>query len=63
YLEAFFVESMADLEKMNARNGELFNEFMPNEEDRKAFGEKNGKYYTGIHSDSIYTYIAELAKN
>ncbi|NND52353.1 MAG: hypothetical protein HKN54_08095 [Flavobacteriaceae bacterium] len=63
FVEAFYVESMEDLAKMNARNNELFNEFMPNEEDRKAFGQKNGKYYTGTHSDAIYTYIAELAKN
>ena len=63
YVEAFFVDSLADLAKMNARSGELFNEFLPDEEARKAFGEKNGKYYTGVHGDSIYTFIAELSKN
>jgi len=62
YVEAFFVDSMDDLEKMLDRNGELFRAHWTDEAAREEFGEKNGKYYTGIHGDYIYTYVAELSK-
>lgn len=62
YVEAFFVDSLADLEKMQERNGELFREHWVDEEARKTYGEKNSKYYTGRHGDYIYTLVAGLSK-
>ncbi len=62
YVEAFFVESMDALEKMLDQNGELFSEHWADEAAREEFSENNSKYYTGVHGDYIYTYIAELAK-
>ena len=62
YVEAFFVASLDELEKMLARSGELFEEHWSDEAAREEFGKKNAKYYTGVHGDYIYTYIAELAK-
>ncbi|MEJ2113119.1 MAG: hypothetical protein P8X62_05295 [Flavobacteriaceae bacterium] len=62
YGEAFFFESMSDMEKMFDRNGELFRAHWDTEEARKAYGEKAGKYYTGVHGDAIYTHVLELSK-
>ena len=62
YGEAFFFESMSDMEKMFDRNGELFRAHWDTEEARKAYGKKAGKYYTGVHGDRIYTHVLELSK-
>lgn len=60
--EAFYVNSVADLDKMLDRQGELFEEAFPDEEERKKVGENMGKYFTGMHRDYIYTYISGLSK-
>lgn len=62
FVEAFIVSSLADLEKMQERSGELFRAHWADEDARKAFGEKNSKYYTGVHGDYIYTLVAGLSK-
>ncbi len=62
YVEAFFFNSMDDLDNMFERNGELVKEAWPDEEARKEMGEKASKYYTGVHGDYIYTLVEELSK-
>ncbi|MGB5321311.1 hypothetical protein [Lutimonas sp.] len=62
FLEAFYVDSLTDLDKMLDRLGELPEEAWPDEASRKEMGEKMSKYYTGIHSDYIYTYVSGLSK-
>jgi hypothetical protein len=62
FLEAFYVSSMADLDKMGERNNELAKAYMPDEAKREAFGKKYGKYFTGVHGDYIYSVIKELRK-
>lgn len=62
FVEAFFVDSLADLDKMFDRMGELAKEAWPDEEARKARGEKFSKYFTGVHGDAIYKNIHELTK-
>jgi hypothetical protein len=62
YLEAFYVDSLADLDKMLDNLGKLSKEAWPDEAARKEMGKKMGKYYTGIHSDFIYTYVSGLSK-
>ena len=61
FIEAFFVDSMCDLEKMFDRNGELFNQAWSGDA-AKERGKKWGKYFNGIHGDTAYTLIAELSK-
>ncbi|WP_242202105.1 hypothetical protein [Aestuariivivens insulae] len=61
-VEAFVVESLADLDKMFERNQELSKEAWPEEEARKARGKKVGKYFTGVHGDYIYQSVHELSK-
>jgi len=62
FLEAFYVDSLADLDKMLDNNGTLAEAAWPDEADRTEMGEKMSKYYTGIHGDYIYTYVSGLTK-
>lgn len=62
YVEAFMVNSMADLDQMSVRNNELFKEHWTDEEARKEVGKKTGKYFTGVHGDYIYTLVSGLSK-
>lgn len=62
FVEAFFLDSMTDLDNMFNRNQELAKEAWPDESARKARGKKMGKYFTGVHGDYIYTFIAGLSK-
>jgi len=62
FVEAFFLESLGDLDKMFDRFDELIKETYPDEKVRKERGKKQGRYFTGVHSDYIYTYIAGLSK-
>lgn len=62
FIEAYIVDSMADLDKMLDRNIELAKEAWPDENKRKARGEKMRKYFTGVHGDYIYTSVAGLSK-
>jgi len=62
YVEAFYVDSLADLDKMFDRGPELAKEAWPDEKARKERGKKYGKYFTGVHSDFVYSYVPELSK-
>ena len=61
FIEAFFVDSMCDMEKMFDKNGELIGQAWPGDSGKQR-GEKWGKYFTGVHGDAAYTLIAELSK-
>ena len=62
YMEAFFLNSLGDMDKMFDRNSELFKEHWTTEEARDAFGDNNSKYYTGLHGDRVYTSVFGLSK-
>lgn len=62
FVEAYFFDSAADLDKMFDRSDELMKESWPDEEARKERGKKVGKYFTGVHGDAIYTMIYGLSK-
>jgi hypothetical protein len=62
FIEAFYLESMDDLENMGAGNGDKFKTKWPDEAERQAFFKSYNKYFTGEHGDAIYTRIAELSK-
>lgn len=61
FVEAFFVDSMCDLQKMFDQNGELIEQAWPDAAGKER-GKKWGKYFTGEHGDAAYTLIAELSK-
>lgn len=62
FTEVFVVESLADLENALTKNGDLFKATWNDDAKRKAFGEKRGKYFTGVHGDYIYKLVHELTK-
>ncbi|MDC8001717.1 hypothetical protein POV26_11770 [Aequorivita todarodis] len=61
FIEAFFVDSMCDMEKMFDKNSELIDQAWPGDTGKQR-GKKWGKYFTGIHGDAAYTLVAELSK-
>lgn len=62
FVEAFFLDSLADLDKMFDKDTELYEAHWKDEASRKADEEKSAKYFDGRHGDYIYTYVAGLAK-
>ncbi|MDO7170881.1 hypothetical protein [Mariniflexile sp. AS56] len=61
-VEAIFLESLADMDKMFDSFEELSKKAWPDEAARKARGKKYDKYFTGVHGDAVYKLIAELSK-
>lgn len=57
FVEAFMLDSMDDLDDMLSKNGELFRAYMTDEDKRKEYWDKLGKYFTGIHGDYVYTMV------
>lgn len=62
FIEAFIVESLADIDKMFDKNTELNKAKWSDENVRKSRGKKMSKYFTGVHGDYIYTAVAGLSK-
>ncbi len=62
FVEAFWLDSMDDLDNMLERMGELWREHNPDEKAREEKGKRNAKYFTGVHGDYIYNYVAGLSK-
>ncbi|MDC6352492.1 hypothetical protein PP178_13105 [Zeaxanthinibacter sp. PT1] len=61
-VEAFYVDSMDELDKMYDKNNELFMAKWDTEEAREEMQAMASKYFTGIHGDYIYTMVPELRK-
>lgn len=62
FVEAFFFDSLADLEKSHDKEEELTKAAWPKEEDRKHFFDELKKSFTGIHADYIYLNVPSLTK-
>lgn len=62
FMEAFFFDSMADLEKSGEKIDELIKSTWPNDKDADAFFDELEKSFTGKHSDYIYRNIPSLSK-
>ena len=62
YIEAIYIDSIADLDKMFDRSDELMKAAFPDNEANKAKGKAWGKYFTGVHGDYLYTFIHDLSK-
>ncbi|AJR02594.1 hypothetical protein [Siansivirga zeaxanthinifaciens] len=61
-MESFFVDSLADLDKMFDSYPELMKKAWPDEAVRKEKGEIFNKYFTGVHGDFVYKQVKELTK-
>lgn len=62
YIEAYFLDSVSDLDKMFDRDDELMKEAFPDTEENKAMGKAWQSYFTGVHGDYLYTFIHDLSK-
>lgn len=62
FVEAFIVESLADIDKMFKKDTELYKAKWSDKNVRKARGKKMSKYFTGVHGDYIYTSVTGLSK-
>jgi len=62
FIEAYYFDSLADLDKMFDRNDELFNAHWSDDAAKKEMNDKGGKYFTGVHGDVVYSVIPELRK-
>ncbi|WP_194766616.1 hypothetical protein [Tamlana sp. I1] len=60
--EAFFLDSMDDLEKMQQGYDDLFNKAWPQGHLRKKHMALKDKYFSKTREDAIYEFIAELSK-
>lgn len=61
-IEAYFLDSMTDLDKMFEGLPDLYKSAWPDEKEREARGKKIGKYFTGVHGDAVYTWVYGLSK-
>lgn len=62
FVEAFLLDSLADIVKMIEKTSELNNAKWTDENTRNTRRDKMRKYFTGVHGDYIYTAIAGLSK-
>lgn len=62
FTRAIAFNSLDDMDKSAAKNNELFKKHWSDEEKRKEFNKKIGKYFTPIHGDYIYSSVPELSK-
>lgn len=62
FMEAFFYDSLADMEKSSDKIDELIKSTWPNEKDADAFFDELEKTFTGKHGDYIYRNVPSLSK-
>lgn len=62
FLEAFYYDSLSDLEKSNTKQTELIKSAWSKEEERKVFFDDLNKAFTGLHGDFIYHNEPSLSK-
>ncbi|WP_141675499.1 hypothetical protein [Formosa haliotis] len=62
FIEAFYVRSYSDLEKMFVKNEELLAKAWENESDKKRMDQRYSSYFTGVHGDYIYVAVPEFSK-
>jgi hypothetical protein len=62
FMEAFFYDSFADIEKSNQKQDELVKAAWPKEADSKAFFDELKLVFTGIHGDYLYHNLPGVSK-
>ncbi|KAA5827968.1 hypothetical protein FPF71_03770 [Algibacter amylolyticus] len=62
FMEAYFLDSLADLDKMFDRDDELMKAAFPDNEENKAKIKAWQSYFTGVHGDYLYTWIHDMSK-
>jgi hypothetical protein len=62
FMEAYFFDSLSDLEKSNLKQNELAKAAWPKEADSKAFFDELELAFTGVHGDYIYHNLPGASK-
>ncbi len=62
FVEVFVAETLAELEKGIAKQGNLFRAHWNGEEREKEYNDIMDKYLSGVHGDRIYSSVPELHK-
>jgi hypothetical protein len=62
FMEAYYYDSFADIEKSNQKQDELVKATWPKESDSKAFFDELDLAFTGIHGDYIYHNLPGASK-
>ncbi|AOW08257.1 hypothetical protein [Flavobacterium gilvum] len=62
FMEAYYFDSFADIEKSNKKQDELEKTAWPKEADSKAFFDELKLAFTGVHGDYIYHNLPEASK-
>lgn len=62
YMEAYFLDSLSDIDKMFDRDDKLMSEAFPDNDENKAKIKAWNSYFTGVHGDYLYTWIHDLSK-
>jgi hypothetical protein len=57
FIQIVEVKTWDDVVKANEKANDLFIKAWPTKEDRKKFNDANNKYFTGKHSDEIYSEV------
>jgi hypothetical protein len=57
FIQIVEVKTWDDVVKANEKANDLFMKAWPTKEDRKKFNDANNKYFTGKHSDEIYSEV------
>ena len=62
FIQMITVKSFEDINKAEDEGNKEFMKAMPDKADRQAFGKAYSKYFTGKHSDEIYTQVVSSGK-
>lgn len=62
FIEAFFLDSLADMDKMFDRSDELMKDAFPETDANEAKIKTWRTYFTGAHGDYLYTWMHDLGK-
>ncbi len=62
FIQMITVKSFEDINKAEDEGNKEFMKAMPDKADRQAFSKAYSKYFTGKHSDEIYSQVASSSK-
>jgi hypothetical protein len=62
FIQMITVKSFEDINKAEAEGNKEFMKAMPDKADRQAFSKAYSKYFTGKHSDEIYSQVVSSSK-
>ncbi|MGJ5642585.1 hypothetical protein [Formosa sp. S-31] len=62
FVEAFYIRSFSDYERMLLRNDELISQAWPDEAERNRIQDEYRAFFSGQHGDKLYVVVPEFSK-